>query len=279
MSKFNLFNPDEITVSSNLQAEKFIPKNVVRVMARDLADSAEEKIISRVSEGKFPGNPDGTGPVRKKRYSTGSRSFPLTRPEEGSRTRQGRYESMVGRVQAGAENSERASTFRSSSGRPWVHVPGGYARFRRMAGLPSGNVTLSFTGRLMEDLVVKPVIEQFGQGGVTAAATQVGGGKIGGGSGSILSGFQKSGNMDFGLADVIAEINLKIGFSTQASWRIANWQARRYNNHFALLTPSEKTELKREGLRLAQKARSKYGTKSPSTAPRSESGQFIPINL
>jgi len=277
MSKFNLFNPDEITVSSNLQAEKFIPKNVVRVMARDLADSAEEKIISRVSEGKFPGNPDGTGPVRKKRYSTGSRSFPLTRPEERSRTRQGRYEGMASRVQAGAENSEGASTFRSSSGRPWVHVPGGYARFRRMAGLPSGNVTLSFTGRLLEDLVVKPVIEQFGEEGVTVAATQVAGGKIE--SGSVLSGFQKSGNMDFELADVIAEINLKVGFSTQASWRIANWQARRYNNHFALLTPSEKTELKREGLRLAQKARSKYGTKSPSTAPRSESGQFIPIKL
>jgi len=137
-----------------------------------------------------------------------------------------------------------------------------------MAGLPSGNVTLSFTGRLLKDLVVKPVVEQFGQSGVTAAATQVGGGKIGGGSGSVLSGFQKSGNMDFGLADVIAQINLKVGFRTQASWRVANWQARRYNNHFALLTPSEKTELKREGLVRHRKHAASMALSRPLPLPK-----------
>jgi hypothetical protein len=51
-----------------------------------------------------------------------------------------------------------------------------------MAGLPSAPVTLSFTGRLLEDLVVKPTIERFGEEGMTAAATVVGGGKIASGA-------------------------------------------------------------------------------------------------
>jgi len=274
MSRFNLFSPDEIQVTSNLQADQFIPENVVRVMASQLADSAEEKIISRVSEGKFPGNPDGTGPVRTETYSSGSRSFPLTRPNEKSRTRKGRYESMMGRVQAQAgQEGNGVSSFRSSTGRPWVYVPGGYSRLRRIAGLPSGRVNLSFTGRLLEDLVVKPSIERFGESGVSAAATQIGG------VGNTVGGFKASGQHDFGLADVIASIHIQIGFSTQSSWRIARWQAERYNHHFALLTPGEKTELKQEGLRLAKRARSKYGQASPSFAPRGESGQFIPIDL
>jgi hypothetical protein len=40
-----------------------------------------------------------------------------------------------------------------------------------MAGLPSGRVTLSFTRLLLEDLVVKPSIERFGDSGVEAAGT------------------------------------------------------------------------------------------------------------
>lgn len=270
---FNIFQPDSIQVSSTLQAEKFIPKQVVDVMARELAESAKSKIITRVSSGKFPGNPDGTGPVRTKQYSSGSRSFPMTRQGDSSRTRSSRYESMMGRVQAQAGQSEGGVTsWRAASGNPWVYVPGGYSRFRRIAGLPSGNVTLSFTGRLMEDLVVKPAIERFGEGGISAAAAVVGGGSVGG-------GFQKSFDMDFSLSEVIASIHLKIGFSTQSSWRIARWQSQRYGNHFALLTPSEKQDLKLEGLRLAKSARSKYGTSSPSYAPRGRGGGFIPINL
>jgi len=275
---FNLFKPDSIQVSSSLQAEQFIPKKVVDVMAKELAESAQEKIISRVSSGKFPGNPDGTGPVRQKSYSTGSRSFPMFRHGDASRTRSSRYESMMGRVQSQAsQSSSGVSSWRSKSGNPWVYVPGGYSRLRSIAGLPSGNVTLSFTGRLMEDLVVKPVIEKFGERGMSAAATMVGGGKIG--SGRVSSGFSKSFDLDFDLAEVIASIHLKVGFSTQSSWRIARWQATRYQNHFALLTPSEKTELRTEGMRLAKSARDKYGTASPSHAPKNEQGQFIPIDL
>lgn len=274
MSDFNIFSPDEITVTSNLQSDQFIPKRVVSVMAKQLAGSAEEKILSRVSQGKFPGNPDGTGPVRTESYSSGSRSFPLTRPNEKSRTRKGRYEGMMSRVKAQAEQGgSGVASWRSQSGRPWVYVPGGYSRLRSMAGLPSSRVDLSFTGRLLEDLVVKPTIERFGNSGVAAAGAQIGG------IGNTAGGFDKSAKMDFGLADVLASIHIKIGFSTQSSWRVARWQAERYNHHFALLTPGEKTELKREGLSLAKTARSKYGTKSPSLAPRNDSGQFIPIDL
>lgn len=276
--RFNLFQPDSIQVSSNLQADQFIPKKVVDVMAKELAESARDKIISRVSSGKFPGNPDGTGPVRSKSYSTGTRSFPMFRHGDASRTRSSRYEGMMGRVKAAAEQpGNGVNSWRSRSGNPWVYVPGGYSRLRSLAGLPSGSVTLSFTGRLMEDLVVKPAVERFGESGVNAAASAVGGGKIR--TGGVGAGFSKSADIDFGLADVIASIHLKIGFSTQSSWQVARWQAQRYNNHFALLTPSEKTDLKIEGMRLAKKARGKFGTSSPSVAPRNEKGQFIPIDL
>ncbi len=143
-----------------------------------------------------------------------------------------------------------------------------------MAGLPSGRVTLSFTERLLEDLVVKPVIERYGESGMNRAATM-----IGGGVGSTSTGYSKAFKHDFGLADMIASIHLSIGFSTQSSWRIARWQTTRYNNHFALLTPSEKTEMKTEGMRLAKRARDEYGSSSPSYAPTNEKGQFIPIDL
>ncbi len=58
---------------------------------------------------------------------------------------------MMSRVQAQASHSDNGvDSFRSSSGRPWVYVPGGYSRLRNVAGLLSNRVTLSFTGRLME---------------------------------------------------------------------------------------------------------------------------------
>ena len=137
-------------------------------------------------------------------------------------------------------------------------------------------MTLSFTGRLLEDLVVKPPIRRYGESGMSTAATMVGGGKIR--SGGVPSGFQKSFDLDFDLAEVIASIHLNIGFSTQSSWRIARWQADRYNHHFALLTRGEQKELQIEGLRLAREARTKYGTPSPSHAPQNQIG-FIPIDI
>lgn len=72
-------------------------------------------------------------------------------------------------------------------------------------------VTLSFSGRLLEDLVVKPSIERFGDSGVEAAAAQIGG------VGNIGGGFSRSLDMDFDLAEVIASIHLSLGFSTQSS--------------------------------------------------------------
>ena len=277
MSKFNLFQPDSITVTSNMQAGDFIPERVVAVMGRQMADRAKETILRRVSTGKFPGNPDGTGPVRTEEYSTGSRSFPMRRLGDKSRTRSTRYASMMGRVQDAADqpNSDVRS-WRSKNGNPWVYVPGGYSRLRSIAGLSSGKVTMSFTGRLLEDLVVKPSIERYGEEGVMKAATMVGGGKIG--SGSVERGFSKSYDLDFGLADVIASISLKIGFSTQSSWQIAKWQGRRYGHYFALLTPDEKQRLRLQGARLARKAREKYGTDAPTYAPQDSQG-FVPINL
>ena len=274
--RFNIFQPDSVKVSSNLQAEQFIPEQVVRVMANDLADSAREKIIGRVSAGEFPGNPDGTGPVRTQGYSTNPASFPLRRVGDASRTRSSRYDSLGRKVETRAGSTPGADLF-SKGGNPWIYVPGGYAQFRSMAGLPSGTVTLSFTGRLLEDLVVKPTIERFGESGMSAAATVVGGGKIG--SGAVGRGFSKAFDLDFGLSEVIASIHLSVGFSTQSSWRIARHQAEQYDRHFALLTTEEKTELRTEAMRLARTAREKYGTSAPSVGPRNEEGQFIPIDL
>ena len=280
MSKFNLFQPDSITVTSNIQAGDFIPERVAEVMGREMADRAKETILQRVSKGKFPGNPDGTGPVRTETYSTGSRSFPMTRMGDKSRTRSSRYESMMSRVQATASQSDNGvQSWRSKNGNPWVYVPGGYSRLRSIAGLPSGKVTMSFTGRLLEDLVVKPSIERYGREGELTAASQIVSGKVGGGGAdSIGTGFSKSFDLDFELADVIASISLKIGFSTQSSWQIAKWQGQRYGHYFALLTPKEKQELRVEGARLARKAREKYGTDAPTYAPQDSQG-FVPINL
>jgi len=270
--RFNLF----IKITSNLQAEQFIPEQVVRVMADGLAESAREKILGRVTRGEFPGNPDGTGPVRTQGYSTNPASFPLRRVGDASRTRTSRYDTLGRQVESRAGSTPRVDVFRRS-GNPWTWVPGGYTQFRAMAGLPSAPVTLSFTGRLLEDLVVKPTIERFGEEGMTAAATVVGGGKIA--SGAVGKGFSKAFDLDFGLADVIASIHLSIGFSTQSSWRIARYQAEGYDRHFALLTPEEKTELGREALSLARTARKQYSTSSPSVAPRNERGQFISIRF
>jgi hypothetical protein len=111
---------------------------------------------------------------------------------------------------------------------------------------------------------------------MSAAATMVGGGKIR--SGGVTSGFQKSSDLDFALAEVIASIHLTIGFSTQSSWRIARWQAERYNHNFGFLTPDERRELKIEALRWAREARTKYGTSFPTFAPQDQSG-FVPITL
>lgn len=272
MSSYNVLQPESVEITSDIQASKFIPEKVVEVMAGELAKSAEQKIQGRASRGEFPGNPDGTGPVRSQSYSDRPSTLPLRRIGDASRTRTSRYNRLGRRVESRAGSGD--SQLVQRGGNPWIYVPGGYAQFRRMAGLPAGRVTLSFTGRLMEDLVVKPVIERYGESGMNRAATI-----IGGGIGGTGTGYSKAFKHDFGLADIIASIHLSIGFSTQSSWRVARQQADQYDRYFALLTPDEKTDLQREGLRLAKKARSKYGTRTPSFAPRGEDGQFIPINL
>jgi hypothetical protein len=272
MSDFNIMQPESVEVAADIQRSSFIPENVVRVMARDLAGSAKDKILGRVKNGHFPGNPDGTGPTRTQQYSDEEAAFPLRRVNDKSRTRTRRYNRLGRRVESRA-GSNGTNVFQRG-GNPWIYVPGGYAQFRSMAGRSTGMVNLSLTGRLLEDLVVKPTIERYGEENMNRAAMMVGGG-IGGTS----AGYSKAFDMDFGLAGIIASIHMNIGFSTQSSWRIARHQADTYDRHFALLTPEEKTDLQREVLRLALTAREKYGASSPSVAPRDDQGQFIPIRL
>lgn len=145
-----------------------------------------------------------------------------------------------------------------------VHVDG--IRVYENQYRPKGEAGLT----LLEALVVRPSIERFGESGVSAAATMVGGGKTGGGAGSVLSRCQRSGGLGVDLAVVIAWIHLKMRVCTQSARRNARWQATRYDYHLALLTPSGKTELRRKGIGLAQRARSKFGSKRPSTARRKD---------
>jgi hypothetical protein len=115
--RFNLFSPDSIKITSNLQAEKFITEQVFRVMANDLAESAREKILGRVTRGEFPGNPDGTGPVRTQGYSTNPASFPLRRVGDASRTRRSRYDALGSQVESRAASAPGANVFRRGATR------------------------------------------------------------------------------------------------------------------------------------------------------------------
>ncbi|MCS3645417.1 hypothetical protein GGP67_003003 [Salinibacter ruber] len=144
MSSYNVLQPESVEITSDIQASSFIPENVVKVMAGELAKSTEQKIQGRVSRGEFPGNPDGTGPVRSQSYSDRPSTLPFRRIGYASRTRTSRYDRLGRRVESRAGSGD-SQLVQRGRGNPWIYVPGGYAQFRCVAGLPSGVFALSPT--------------------------------------------------------------------------------------------------------------------------------------
>lgn len=262
----------EIEVTSKIHVDDFLPEQVTRNVGNQLAASAEARIISRTMEGKFPGNPQGTGGLQRKRYSRAPAFIPATRI--GDRTsRKRRYEKKAQRARGMAQQGAGGLDFlRSRAGNPWLYVPGGYAQFRSLAGLQSSFVSLSFTGKMLEDMTVRPVFKDVED--VFKAALTLTGGKVGS---SIAA--SKSSFVQQQVEGEIGTISLQIGFETQSSWQIAKWQGERYSNYFALLTPEEQREIREEARNLLSRARATFGTENPSFAPRDpETGQFIPID-
>ena len=271
MGRFNVFSPKNIEVAVDIQRGSFLPTRVTEAVARNLEEEGRQAMIDRAKAGELPATPDGRGTASSE-YSSVDNSFPMTRIGASSPTRKNRYEARMGRVQAlASQRSSDVRSWKSRNGNPWVYVKGGYRRFRGLAGLQNDRVSLSFTGKLHDDLRVKSVFRPVKN--EKRASMMIAGG-VGG-----TSGRAKQIRSQFDLSNEIGSIELKIGFATQSSWRIAKWQSERYGNHLPVWTPNDVRALRRSAMERLRNARSKYGGDSPGFAPRGASGKFIPIDL
>lgn len=270
MARAKLFNLGITHVEMDVPGQ-LLGQQVVRSAARLAAEDARRLLTERTEQGNLLGDPSGTSGLVRKHYSTHGAMIPLVRTGEDSPTRRARYDALAARVRQQAQG-ENVTV--SREGIPWIYVPGGYAQFRRAAGLNAEMITLSFTGRMLEDLRIMPRIEAANPPRTLRLKRSF---RVAGKfpRSVLMKDAQRAQDRRLGGW----QISLRIGFATQSSWRIAYWQGRRYGNYFAAFTPEEEREVGRLLSEYLSRARERFGGPSRVFAPRGEHGHFIPFDL